>query len=146
MPLLIVIAGIILLIVLILVLKLNAFLSFVISSLAVGLAEGMPLDKAIVSIQTGIGDTLGYLVIIIGFGAMLGKLVAESGAAQRITTRMIDAFGPKRVQLAVMVTGFIIGVPLFYDVGFVILIPLVFTVAVSTGLPLLYVGWLLTKI
>ncbi len=140
MPLLIVIAGIILLIVLILVLKLNAFLSFVISSLAVGLAEGMPLDKAIVSIQTGIGDTLGYLVIIIGFGAMLGKLVAESGAAQRITTRMIDAFGPKRVQLAVMVTGFIIGVPLFYDVGFVILIPLVFTVAVSTGLPLLYVG------
>jgi Gnt-I system high-affinity gluconate transporter len=140
MPLLIVIAGIILLIVLILVLKLNGFLSFVIASLAVGLAEGMPLDKAIVSIQTGIGDTLGYLVIIIGFGAMLGKLVAESGAAQRITTKMINAFGPKRVQLAVMVTGFIIGVPLFYDVGFVILIPLVFTVAVSTGLPLLYVG------
>jgi len=140
MPLLIVIAGIILLMLLILIFKLNPFLSFVISSLAVGLAEGMPLDKAIVSIQTGIGNTLGYLVIIIGFGAMLGKLVAESGAAQRITTRIIDAFGLKRVQLAVMLTGFIIGVPLFYDVGFVILIPLVFTVAVSTGLPLLYVG------
>jgi Gnt-I system high-affinity gluconate transporter len=140
MPLLIVIAGIILLMVLILALKLNAFLSFVISSLAVGLAEGMPLDKAVVSIESGIGSTLGYLVIIIGFGAMLGKLVAESGAAQRITTRIINAFGPKRVQLAVMLTGFIIGVPLFYDVGFVIMIPLVFTVAASTGLPLLYVG------
>lgn len=140
MPLLIVIAGIILLMVLILAFKLNAFLSFVISSLAVGLAEGMPLDKAIVSIETGIGNTLGFLVIIIGFGAMLGKLVAESGAAQRITTRIINAFGLKRVQLAVMLTGFIIGVPLFYDVGFVIMIPLVFTVAVSTRLPLLYVG------
>lgn len=140
MPLVIVIAGIILLMVLILVFKLNAFLSFVISSLAVGLAEGMSLNNAVVSIETGIGTTLGYLVIIIGFGAMLGKLVAESGAAQRITTRMIDAFGLKHVQLAVMLTGFIIGVPLFYDVGFVILIPIVFTVAVSTGLPLLYVG------
>jgi Gnt-I system high-affinity gluconate transporter len=140
MPLLIVIAGIILLMMLILALKLNAFLSFVISSLAVGLAEGMPLDKAVMSIESGIGSTLGYLVIIIGFGAMLGKLVAESGAAQRITTRIINAFGPNRVQLAVMLTGFIIGVPLFYDVGFVIMIPLVFTVAASTGLPLLYVG------
>ena len=140
MPLLIVIAGIILLLVLILIFKLNAFLSFVISSLAVGLAEGMTLENAVASIEKGIGNTLGFLVIIIGFGAMLGKLVAESGAAQRITTRIINAFGLKRVQLAVMLTGFIIGVPLFYDVGFVIMIPLVFTVAVSAGLPLLYVG------
>jgi Gnt-I system high-affinity gluconate transporter len=69
--------------------------------------------------------------------------VAESGAAQRITSKIIGAFGLKRVQLAVMLTGFIIGVPLFYDVGFVILIPLVFTVAVSSGLPLLYVGLLM---
>jgi Gnt-I system high-affinity gluconate transporter len=140
MPLLIVIAGIILLLILILVFKLNAFLAFVIASLAVGLAEGMPLEKAIISIETGIGNTLGFLVIIIGFGAMLGKLVAESGAAQKITTRIIKAFGLKRVQLAVMLTGFIIGVPLFYDVGFVILIPLVFTIAISAQLPLLYVG------
>jgi len=140
MPLLIVIAGIFLLLVLILVFKLNAFLAFVIASLAVGLAEGMPLDQAIVSMEAGIGNTLGFLVIIIGFGAMLGKLVAESGAAQRITTRIIDAFGRKRVQLAVMLAGFIIGIPLFYEVGFVVLIPIVFTVAVSAGLPLLYVG------
>jgi Gnt-I system high-affinity gluconate transporter len=140
MPILIVVAGIILLLVLILAFKLDAFLSFVITSLAVGLGEGMQFDKAISSIEKGIGNTLGYLVIIIGFGAMLGKLVAESGAAQKITTRIIDAFGLKYVQLAMMLTGFIIGIPLFYDVGFVILIPIVFTVAVSTGLPLLYVG------
>ncbi len=140
MPLLIVIAGIILLLMLILAFKFNAFLSFVISSLVVGLVEGMPLDKVVASIETGIGNTLGSLVIIIGFGAMLGKLVAESGAAQKITTRMISAFGSKRVQLAAMLTGFIIGIPLFYDVGFVILVPLVFTVAVTAELPLLYVG------
>jgi Gnt-I system high-affinity gluconate transporter len=140
MPLLIIVAGIILLLVLMLVIRLNAFLAFVLVSLVVGLAEGMTLDKAVLSIEKGIGNTLGSLVIIIGFGAMLGKLVAESGAAQRITMRLIDAFGIKRVQLAVMLTGFIIGIPLFYDVGFVIMIPLVFTVAVSAGLPLLYVG------
>lgn len=140
MPLLIVIAGIFLLLVLMLVFKLNAFLSFVIASLVVGIIAGMPLDKAIVSVESGIGSTLGYLVIIIGFGAMLGKLVAESGAAQRITSKLIGAFGLKHVQLAVMLAGFIIGVPLFYDVGFVILIPIVFTVAVSAELPLLYVG------
>jgi Gnt-I system high-affinity gluconate transporter len=140
MPLLIVIAGIVLLLVLILAFKLNAFLAFVIVSLLVALGEGMPLEAAIQSIEKGIGTILGTLVIIIGFGAMLGKLVAESGAAQRITDKMIGALGQKRVQLAVMITGFIIGIPLFYDVGFVIMIPLVFTVAASAGVPLLYVA------
>jgi Gnt-I system high-affinity gluconate transporter len=140
MPLVIIIGGIILLLLLMLIFKLDAFLSFVIVSILVALAEGMPLENAIISIQKGIGETLGKLVIIIGFGAMLGKLVADSGAAQKITSRIIKAFGLKRVQFAVMLTGFIIGVPLFYDVGFVIMIPLVFTVAVSARLPLLYVG------
>lgn len=140
MPILIVIAGIIILMVLILVFRLNAFVSFIIASIIVGLAEGMPLEKVITSIESGIGHTLGFLVIIIGFGAMLGKIVAESGAAQKITSQIIKAFGIRRVQLALMLTGFIIGIPLFYDVGFVIMMPLVFTVAVSAELPLLYVG------
>jgi Gnt-I system high-affinity gluconate transporter len=140
MPLVIIVGGILLLLVLMLIFKLDAFLSFIITSIVVGVAEGMSLENTITSIEKGIGNTLGFLVVIIGFGAMLGKLVAESGAAQRITNRIINAFGIKRVQLAVMLTGFIIGVPLFYDVGFVIMIPLVFTVAVSARLPLLYVG------
>ena len=125
---------------LILVLKFNSFLSFAIVSLAVALAEGMTLDKAIVSIENGIGNTMGFLVLILGFGSMLGKLVSESGAAQKITTKLVNAFGLKHIQLALMLTGFIVGVSLFYDVGFFIMIPLVFTVAASTGLPLLYVG------
>lgn len=140
MPLLIVVLGICLLLIFILVLKFNSFLSFVIVSLAVALAEGMSLEKSITSIENGIGSTMGFLVLILGFGSMLGKLVSESGAAQKITTRLIDAFGLKHIQLALMLTGFIVGVSLFYDVGFFIMIPLVFTVAASTGLPLLYVG------
>ncbi len=140
MPLIIVILGICLLLVLILVLKFNSFLAFVIVSLAVGLAEGMSIDNAVVSIENGIGSTMGFLVLILGFGSMLGKLVSESGAAQRITSRLVAAFGIKHIQLALMLTGFIVGISLFYDVGFFIMIPLVFTVAASTGLPLLYVG------
>ncbi len=140
MPLLIVIIGIALLLVLILVVKINSFLAFVIVSLAVALAEGMSLDKAIVSIEHGIGNTMGFLVLILGLGSMLGKLVSESGAAQRITTKMVDAFGLKHIQISLMLTGFIVGVSLFYDVGFFIMIPLVFTVAAATKLPLLYVG------
>jgi Gnt-I system high-affinity gluconate transporter len=140
MPLVIVILGICLLLFLILVAKFNSFLSFIIVALTVGLAEGLSLDKTIVSIENGIGSTMGFLVLILGFGSMLGKLVSESGAAQKITSRLIRAFGIKHIQLALMLTGFIVGISLFYDVGFFIMIPLVFTVAASTGLPLLYVG------
>lgn len=140
MTLLIVIAGILLLFALIAGLKLNSFLSFIIVCLFVGLAQGMePLD-IVASIQKGIGSTLGFLVLILGLGAMLGKLVADSGAAQRITTKLVDTFGIKYVQWAVVLTGFIVGIPMFYSVGFVILVPLVFTVAATTRLPLLYVG------
>jgi Gnt-I system high-affinity gluconate transporter len=140
MPLFIVILGICLLLILILVFKFNSFLSFVIVSLVVAFAEGMSLDKAIVSIENGIGSTMGFLVLILGLGSMLGKLVSESGAAQRITTKLVDAFGLKHIQIALMLTGFIVGISLFYDVGFFIMIPLVFTVAAATKLPLLYVG------
>jgi len=83
---------------------------------------------------------MGSLVLILGFGSMLGKMVSESGAAQRITSRLIEAFGIKHIQMAMMLTGFIVGFSLFFDVGFFIMIPLVFTVAATTGLPLLYVG------
>ncbi len=140
MPLVIVISGIILLFILIAVFKLNAFLSFIIVCLLVGILQGMELLSVIQSIQNGIGNTLGFLVMILGFGAMLGKLVADSGAAQRITSSLVSKFGLKYVQWALVLAGFIVGIPMFYSVGFVILVPLVFTVAASTGLPLIYVG------
>ncbi len=140
MPLLIVIFGIVLLFLLIARLKLNAFIAFIIVSLLVGVAEGMEFLKVVDSIRDGLGETLGSLVMILGFGAMLGKLVADSGAAQRITIELVHKFGKKNIQWAVVLTGFIVGIPMFYSVGFVILVPLVFTVAATTGLPLIYVG------
>lgn len=140
MPLLIVIIGIFILFLLIAKLKLNPFITFIIVSLFVGIAQGMEPVSVVDSIQKGIGNILGFLVIILGLGAMLGKLVADSGAAQRITTQLVAKFGKKNIQWAVVLTGFIVGIPMFYSVGFVILIPLVFTIAAATGLPLLYVG------
>ncbi len=140
MPLIIVIGGILLLFLLIAKFKLNAFISFIIVSLLVGVAEGMEILTVVDSIQTGLGKTLGSLIMILGLGAMLGKLVADSGAAQRITTKLVDKFGKKNIQWAVVLTGFIVGIPMFYTVGFVILVPLVFTIAAATGLPLIYVG------
>jgi Gnt-I system high-affinity gluconate transporter len=100
----------------------------------------MPIDKAVASIQKGIGSTMGIIVPILGFGAMLGKLVSESGAAQRITSRLVSNLGTKNIQTSLMLAGFIIGIALFYEIGFFIMIPLVFTIAATTGLPLLYVG------
>jgi Gnt-I system high-affinity gluconate transporter len=140
MSLIIVVLGICLLLFLILGLKFNSFISFVITSLAVGLAEGMSIDKAVVSIENGLGSTMSFILMILCFGAMLGKLVSESGAAQRITLQLVKSFGTKNIQLALMLTGFVVGISLFYDVGFFVMIPLVFTIAASTGLPLLYVG------
>ena len=140
MTLAIVLIGILLLVLLIGYFKINAFISFIVVSIGIGLAMGMEIQALTKSIQAGIGNTLGFLVIILGFGAMLGKLVADSGAAQRITDSLISKFGIKYVQIALVLTGFIVGIPMFYSVGFVIMVPLVFTVAATTRLPLLYVG------
>jgi len=128
------------LIVLIGFIKLDTFVSFILASIFIGVSMGLPLDVITKAIQTGIGNTLGFLAIILGLGAMLGKLVAESGAAQQISNSLIAAFPQKYVQWAVVLTGFIVGIPMFYSVGFVILVPLVFAIAATTRLPLLYIG------
>jgi len=140
MPIAIVFIGVLLLLLLITVARFNAFIAFILVSLFVGVAEGLSVLDTLEAIQKGIGDTLSSLVMILGFGAMLGKLVADSGAAQHITEKLVRAFGLRRVHWALMLTGLIVGIPMFYTVGFVIMVPLVFTVAASTGLPLLYVG------
>jgi Gnt-I system high-affinity gluconate transporter len=120
--------------------KVNAFLAFLIISIVTGIALGIPLNNISKSVQKGIGDMLGSLIIIIALGAMLGKLVAESGAAQKISTTLVKAFGEKNIQWALMVTGFVVGIPLFYNVGFVLLIPLLFSVVYQYKLPAVYTG------
>lgn len=140
MTIVIVVCIILLLVVLITWFKLNPFISFLIVSIIAGFALGIPVNKLTGAIHKGIGDMLGSLTIIITLGAMLGKLVADSGAAQRIIAVLMRAFGRNHIQLALMVTGFIIGIPLFYTVGFVLMVPLIFSVVYKYGLPAVYVG------
>ncbi len=140
MPLVIVAIGVALLLLLMIRWKLNGFISLILVALAVGIMQGMPVDKVISSIKAGVGGTLGGLALIMGFGAMLGKLLADCGGAQRIATTLIDKFGPKHIQWAVVLTGFTVGFALFYEVGFVLLLPLVFSIAASARVPLLFVG------
>jgi Gnt-I system high-affinity gluconate transporter len=118
--------------------KFNPFLAFLIVSLLAGWWLGIPVEKLTASVKTGIGNIMGDLVIIICLGAMLGKIVAESGAAQKIAGASIQLFGEKHFQWAMMLTGFIVGIPLFYNVGFVLLVPLVFSVTYRTGMPAVY--------
>lgn len=140
MPILIISLGIISLLLMIMVFRINAFIAFILVSLGVGAAQGMELNSIVQAIEKGMGDTLGFLIMILGLGAMLGKIVAESGAAQQITTKLIAVFGEKNTRWAVMLTGFIVGITMFYSVGFVILVPLVFAVGLTTGLPLVSVA------
>jgi Gnt-I system high-affinity gluconate transporter len=136
----IVIFCIALLILLISQFKINAFLSFLFVSILAGLLLGLDVSKVTASVQKGIGDMLGSLAIVVIAGAMLGKLVAESGAAQQITSGMMALFGKRYVQWALMATGFVIGIPLFYTVGFVLVIPLIFSVVYQYKLPAVYIG------
>jgi Gnt-I system high-affinity gluconate transporter len=135
-----IILGIVLLVLLVTLVKLDTFISFMIVCLFVGLTSGLSIAESVAAIQLGIGNTLSSLVIILGFGAMLGKLVAESGAANKITDQLVKSFGMKNIQWAMIVTGFIVGIPMFYTVGFVILVPLAIAIAHKTKLSLLYIG------
>lgn len=120
--------------------KVHPFLAFVIVSAGAAFAFGMPPADIPGAIRKGLGDILGSLSIVIVTGAMLGKLVVESGAAQRIATVLVRAFGERRMAWAMTLTGFIVGIPLYYGVGFVLLVPIVFAVIAQYRLPALVVG------
>jgi len=140
MPLLIVGIGILILLLLISKYKFNAFLALLITSFAVGLLSNMnPLD-ILDSVLKGVGDTMGKIVLILAFGAMLGKILEESGAAHTITYRMIDLMGLRNIQYALLITGFLVGLPMMYNASFLVLIPLIFTFAATTGLPIIWLA------
>lgn len=139
-PLFTVAIAIIILLVLIMGLKLNTFISLIIVAFLTALMLGMPLDKVVATIEAGMGGTLGHIALIFGLGAMLGKLLADGGGATRIAHTLIDKFGLKHIQWAVVVASFIIGIALFFEVGLVLLIPIVYTIAKETKLPALYLG------
>lgn len=140
MPLIIVALGILALLLLIMGLKLNTFISLLVVSFGVALALGMPFDKVVSSIEEGIGGTLGHIALIFGLGAMLGKLIADSGGAQRIAMTLVNKFGEKNIQWAVVIASFIIGIALFFEVGLVLLIPIVFAISRELKISILYLG------
>jgi Gnt-I system high-affinity gluconate transporter len=140
MPLVILAVGILFLFFLIVKVKLNSFLALLLVAGCVGFAEGLPVAQIVPTIEKGLGGTLGGLAIVVSFGAMLGKLMAESGGAQRIAMTLIKLFGRENVKWAVCLTGFIVGIALFYEIGFVLLIPIVFTIAAAANIPLLEAG------
>jgi Gnt-I system high-affinity gluconate transporter len=140
MSFVIVIACIAVLILLVTVGRLNAFLAFLVVSILAGVLLKLPIGKIMIAVQKGMGDTLGSLLVILVLGAMLGKLVAESGAAQKIARVLMKAFGKRYVQWALMLTGFIIGIPLFYGIGFVLMVPLIFSVVYEFKLPAVFIG------
>lgn len=132
--------AVITLIVLIARFKLHPFVALVSVSLAMGVASGMTPGVAVKSFQDGVGNVLGFIAIVVALGTMLGKMMAESGAATRIAITLIDLFGERRVHWAIMFVAFIVGIPVFFQVGFVLLIPLVFTIARRTGMSLIKIG------
>lgn len=140
MSYIIILASIVGLILLISRLKVDAFISFIIVSLAAGVALGIPLHEVPAVVNRGVGSIMEGLTLIIIFGAMLGKLVAESGAAGRIASVMVGAFGTRRIQWGLMLTGFAVGIPLFYNIGFVLLVPIIFSVAFRYKFPPVYIG------
>ncbi|WP_046180167.1 GntP family permease [Domibacillus tundrae] len=140
MPLVIVALGILALLILIMGFKLNTFISLIIVSFGVALALGMPLGEIVKTIEAGLGGTLGHLALIFGLGAMLGKLIADSGGAQRIAMTLVNKFGEKNIQWAVVAASFIIGVALFFEVGLVLLIPIVFAISRELKISILYLG------
>lgn len=132
--------GIVLLILLITWVKLSPFLAFILVSILIGFSNGMDISSITNALQKGIGDLLGSIVIILGLGAMLGKLIADSGAAQKIATGLMEMFGRKYILWALLLTGFIIGIPLFYGTGFVLVVPLIITLSYRYNISAVYIG------
>ena len=132
--------AVLLLIVLVAWAKLNPFLSILLVSLSLGVAGGMPFPTILRSFETGLGNTLGHIAVVVALGTMLGKMMAESGGATAIANRIIAWFGEKHVPWAMMAIGFLVGLPVFFEVGFVLLIPIAFTVARRTKTNLVLVA------
>jgi gluconate:H+ symporter, GntP family len=133
-------ASVVALIILIARFKINPFVVLMTVSLALALVAGMPAQTIVKSFETGVGNTLGHIAIIVALGTMLGKMMAESGGADQIAHTLIRLFGEKRVPWAMVVIGFLVGLPVFFEVGFVLLVPIAFNVARRTGTSLILIG------
>lgn len=120
--------------------RVNPFIALILAAILAGLLSGIPLTGIAKSIQKGIGDMLGSIIVVLAAGAKIGKLVAESGAAKVIAEKIMQVCGKKYIQWGLMLTGLVIGIPLFYNVGFVLVIPIIFSLVYQYQLPVVYVA------
>jgi len=133
-------AAIALLLFLILVVKLHAFLSLLISSMALGLASGMAPAAVLKSIQSGFGEALGFIAVVVGLGAMIGRFIENSGGGRVLADWLLGKFGRERAVWALLVAAYLVGLPIFFEVGFIILAPLVWSLARESKRSLLFYG------
>ena len=138
--LLIAAAGVALVVLFITWLRLPAFLALLVGSVIVGLGARMPLADIPRAFQQGVGDTLGFVALVIGLGTVIGKLLAESGGAVVVSRALVSRLGERRLDLALLLSGFLIGLPVFFQVGLVLLAPVLFTVMRQTGLSVIRLG------
>ncbi|WP_434653744.1 permease DsdX [Pseudomonas sp. R3-56] len=132
--------AIIALIVLIARYRLNPFIVITLVSIGLALLAGMPASSVVGAYEAGVGKTLGHIALVVALGTMLGKMMAESGGAERMAQTLIERFGERNAHWAMVCIAFLVGLPLFFEVGFVLLVPIAFTIARRVGVSILMVG------
>ncbi|EIR2416219.1 gluconate:H+ symporter [Escherichia coli] len=132
-----VVFGIGLMLVLNLKFKINSMVALLVAALSVGMLAGMDLMSLLHTMKAGFGNTLGELAIIVVFGAVIGKLMVDSGAAHQIAHTLLARLGLRYVQLSVIIIGLIFGLAMFYEVAFIMLAPLVIVIAAEAKIPFL---------
>jgi gluconate transporter len=132
------VAAIVLLLVLILWVKLHAFLAMLMSSMALGVAAGMPPEHVLKSIQTGFGDALGFVAVVVGLGAMMGRFLEHSGGGRVLADWLLLKCGKDRAAWALLIAAFLIGIPLFFEVAVVIMAPLAWSLSRETRRSILF--------
>lgn len=121
-----------LLLILVLWVKLHPFLSLLITAMFLGIASGMPLEKVTAAIQNGLGGTLGFVATVVGIGSIFGQILEASGGTEAIAKTLIKRFGKEKAHWSLSFAGFLIAIPVFFDVGFIILVPVVYALAKDT--------------
>ena len=134
----VIISAVALLLFMVLRLKISAFIALLITAIYVGIAAGMPLDGVLKSIQDGMAGTLGFVATVVGLGAIFGQMLESSGGAESLARHLIKKFGVRRAPWAMTLTGFLVAIPIFFDVGFIILVPIVYALSRDTKRSLLY--------
>src|SRR5260370_23218547 len=134
------VAAIALLLFLILAVRLPAFIALLISSMALGLAAGMGPQKVLKSIQFGFGDALGFIAVVVGRGAMIGRFIEYSGGGRALADWLLAKVGRDHARWALLMAAFLVGLPIFFEVGFIILAPLIWSLARESKRSLLFYG------